>query len=136
VGMALLIPLNPHWSFANMAVRFAVGGLGMGLFLPPSSVAVMAATPHDHVGVGGALTNTARYLGFALGPTVATLLWDPSSHGAVGTTAMRTVLIVLSIVQLVTIATVAGYRVLQNTGSTGIDEVRGGHSYMSGAEAL
>ena len=77
VGVFLLLPLDSRWSMADLAVRFAMVGLGFGFFVSPSSVAVMSATPRDHVGVGGALANTARFMGFALGPTLATVFWNP-----------------------------------------------------------
>jgi MFS family permease len=86
-------------------------GLGFGFFISPSSVAVMSATPPDHVGVGGALANTARFLGFALGPTLASVFWNPGLSGAAGQAAMRTVVLILAGVQALTLATVLGYGV-------------------------
>ena len=111
VGVFLLLPLDSHWSMADLAVRFALIGLGFGFFVSPSSVAVMTATPRDHVGVGGALANTARFMGFALGPTLATIFWNPGLTAAIGMTAMRTVVLILAGVQALTLATVLGYRV-------------------------
>jgi EmrB/QacA subfamily drug resistance transporter len=111
VGVGLLLPLSPAWHVADVAVRLAIVGLGFGFFVSPSSVAVMAATPRDHVGVGGAMVNTARFLGFALGPTLATVFWNPGLQGAGGLSAMRTVVIILVGVQALTLATVLGYRV-------------------------
>jgi EmrB/QacA subfamily drug resistance transporter len=109
IGVGLMIPLKSSWGMADLAVRFATIGLGFGFFISPSSVAVMTAVPRDHVGVGGALLNTARFLGFALGPTLAAVFWSPGLPGAAGLTAMRTVLIVLAGVQVLTAATVLGY---------------------------
>ncbi|HUJ75996.1 MAG TPA: MFS transporter, partial [bacterium] len=111
VGVILILPLDSRWSMMDLVVRFAMVGLGFGFFVSPSSLAVMSATPRDHVGVGGALANTARFLGFALGPTLATVFWSPSLTGAVGMTAMRTVVAILVGVQALTLATVLGYRV-------------------------
>ena len=111
VGIVLLLPLNGSWRMADVALRLAVVGLGFGFFVSPSGVAVMAATPRDHVGVGGAMVNTARFLGFALGPTLATVFWNPGLLGVVGLSAMRTVLILLTGVQALTLATVLGYRI-------------------------
>jgi MFS transporter, DHA2 family, multidrug resistance protein len=108
--VCLLLPLDSRWGMADMIVRFAVVGLGFGLFISTGSVAVMSATPRDHVGVGGALLNTARFLGFALGPTLATVFWSPALASAAGLSAMRTVVIVLAGVQALTLATVLGYR--------------------------
>ena len=116
IGVSLLIPLNGRWGMADLAIRFATIGLGFGFFISPSSVAVMAATPRDHVGVGGALLNTARFLGFALGPTLATVFWNPGLTGAARLPAMRTVVIVLAGIQALTLATVLGYRVPKDSG--------------------
>jgi MFS family permease len=109
VGVCLLLPLNSHWSMAALAIRFATVGLGFGFFVSPSSVTVMSAAPRDHVGVAGALANTARFLGFALGPTLATVFWNPGLMGADGLGAMRTVVFILAGVQALTLASVLGY---------------------------
>ena len=114
VGVFLLLPLDSRWSMADLAVRFAMVGLGFGFFVSPSSVAVMSATPRDHVGVGGALANTARFMGFALGPTLATIFWNPGLTAAIGMSAMRTVVLVLAGVQALTLASVLGYRIQQD----------------------
>jgi EmrB/QacA subfamily drug resistance transporter len=110
VGIGLLLPLGAGWQSVDVALRLAVIGLGFGFFVSPSSVAVMAATPRDHVGVGGAMVNTARFLGFTLGPTLATVFWNPGLQGLASLSAMRTVLILLTVVQALTLATVLGYR--------------------------
>ena len=111
VGVILILPLSSNWSTVAIAARLAMIGLGFGFFVSPSSLAVMTATPRDHVGVGGALANTARFLGFALGPTLATVFWNPALVGPVGMTAMRTVVALMVGVQTLTLATVLGYRV-------------------------
>jgi EmrB/QacA subfamily drug resistance transporter len=111
VGVILLLPLNGSWSMPDLMLRFAIVGLGFGFFVSPSSVAVMTATPRDHVGVGGALANTARFLGFALGPTLATVFWNPGLTGAGGLSAMRVVVFLLAGVQALTLATVLGYKI-------------------------
>ncbi|HEY9595960.1 MAG TPA: MFS transporter, partial [Spirochaetia bacterium] len=111
VGIGLMTPLNPHWSTLAIGWRLALTGLGFGLFTPANGVATMGAAPRDHVGVAGALTNTARFLGFSLGPTIAAALWSPGLRGAASTTAMRIVLIVMAGIELLTIASVLGYRV-------------------------
>ena len=93
----------------DVAVRLATGGLGAGLYIPPSNVAIMAATPRDHLGVSGGLVNTGRFLGFAIGPTLATILWSPSLQGLVSTNAMRLVLMVLTVAQAGTLASVLAF---------------------------
>jgi len=110
VGFLLCLPLSGAWSMADVAVRLAIIGLGAGFYIPPSNVAIMAATPRDHVGVGGGLVNTGRFLGFALGPTVATILWSPNLQGAASLSAMKVVLIVMVASQVATLASVLAYR--------------------------
>jgi EmrB/QacA subfamily drug resistance transporter len=111
VGVILILPMDSKWTMVDLVIRFAMVGLGFGFFVSPSSLAVMSAAPRDHVGVGGALANTARFLGFALGPTLATVFWTPSLTGAASLTAMRTVVAIMVGVQVLTLATVLGYRV-------------------------
>ena len=121
VGVCLLLPLDGRWGIADLVVRFAIVGLGFGFFISPSSVAVMSATPRDHVGVGGALANTARFLGFALGPTLASVFWNPGLTVTTSLTAMRTVLFILAGVQALTLGTVLGYRVTRDARQARLD---------------
>ena len=111
VGIALFLSMGTAWTPVDVAIRGAVIGVGFGFFISPSAVAVMAATPREHVGMGGALINTYRFLGFALGPTLATVFWNPALRGPANLSAMHTVVLVLVIVQALTLATVLGYRV-------------------------
>jgi EmrB/QacA subfamily drug resistance transporter len=131
-GVALLIPMDPRWGFWEVALRLGIGGFGIGMFLPASGVAVMSAAPWEHVGVAGALTNTFRYLGFALGPTLAVTIWNPGVGGQAGISAMRTVMTVLAGVQLLTLATVLGY------GAKRVDskDAADGQKRVSGLEAM
>jgi EmrB/QacA subfamily drug resistance transporter len=133
LGVTLLVQLNPHWGFWEVAARLGVGGFGIGMFLPASGVAVMSAAPREHIGVAGALTNTFRYLGFALGPTLAVAIWNPGTGGEAGLYAMRIVMIVLAGVQLVTLATVLGYGVRRGLSDSDLTEEQ---RRVSGLEAM
>ncbi|HVO39718.1 MAG TPA: MFS transporter [Spirochaetia bacterium] len=110
-GVILCLPLSSGWTMADVAVRLLLGGLGAGFYIPPGNVAIMAAAPRDHLGVGGALLNTGRFLGFALGPTAAAIFWSPSLQAALSIAAMRTVLVVLIVAQAATVASVLAFRV-------------------------
>jgi len=110
LGVILCLPLNGTWSMFDVAIRLAVVGLGFGFYIPPSNVAIMAATPRDHLGVGGGVLNTGRFLGFALGPTIATIIWSPSLQGALGLSAMKVVLVVMVAAQVGTLASVLAFR--------------------------
>lgn len=109
LGVALCLPLAGGWSMADVAVRLAIGGLGAGLYIPASNVAIMAATPRDHLGVGGGILNTGRFLGFALGPTIASIIWSPSLQGALSVFSMRFVLLLLIVAQAATLASVLAF---------------------------
>ncbi len=117
VGVALILPLDPRWTSFDVGLRLAIAGLGAGFFVAPSSVAVMAATPPEHLGVGSALVNTARFMGFALAPAIATVFWRPGLQGAADLSAMRTVAIILTAAQAATLATVLAYRVRRGEGT-------------------
>ena len=108
-GVILCLPLNTAWTMADVAIRLAIVGLGAGFFIPPSGVAIMAATSREHVGVGGAIINTGRFLGFALGPTISSIFWSPALQGAASLAAMRTVMIILTAAQGATLASVLAY---------------------------
>jgi EmrB/QacA subfamily drug resistance transporter len=110
LGIVLLIPMSASWGPVDVAIRGAIIGCGFGFFVSPSSVAVMAAAPREHVGVGGALLNTARFLGFALGPTIATIFWTPAAQGEASLSSMRTVMVVMTAAQALTLATTLAYR--------------------------
>ncbi|XEC95200.1 MFS transporter [Paenibacillus tarimensis] len=108
-GLLTLVPLDPGWTRAEIIVRFAMIGFGHGLFHAPVSVAVMAATPREYMGVSSAVSNVMRSLGFALGPAVAAMLWIPGAD-ADSTPSMRTVLYVLIGVQCLVLASAVAFK--------------------------
>ena len=60
------------------------------------------------MGMQSAMMNIARTLGFAMGPTLAALVWSPDNRFAAD--GMRKVFYVLLSVQLLTLLSIAGYR--------------------------
>ncbi len=50
----------------------AIAGFGLSLWNVPNNSAMLAATPPDYLGVGGAFTNVARTLGSVIGQATAT----------------------------------------------------------------
>ena len=52
------------------AIGFALFGLGSGLIMPTVSDTIMAAISPDDAGIGAAMNDTGRELGFALGVAV------------------------------------------------------------------
>jgi EmrB/QacA subfamily drug resistance transporter len=59
--------LTIHSSYAEVAMRLVVLGLGMGLFQSPNNSAVMSSAPATHRGIASAVLGTMRNLGTMLG---------------------------------------------------------------------
>ena len=66
-GMMLFALVDRSTAYAQIAVTFALLGLGMGLTMAPSTTAIMEAIPHDKAGVGSATNDASREIGGALG---------------------------------------------------------------------
>ena len=67
VGMMLFALVDRGTAYAQIAVTFALLGLGMGLTMAPSTTAIMEAIPHNKAGVGSATNDASREIGGALG---------------------------------------------------------------------
>jgi len=74
IGMALsalslfwMSTLTIHSTYADVAIRLVVLGLGMGLFQSPNNSAVMSSAPATRRGVASAVLGTMRNLGTMLG---------------------------------------------------------------------
>ncbi|MEV0134073.1 MFS transporter [Dactylosporangium sp. NPDC050688] len=83
-GLVLLIPADRSWHAADVALRLAVAGAGLGLFNAPNMSAAMSAPPGGLLATAGAATSVARQSGFACGPALATLVWGLSGYGLAG----------------------------------------------------
>jgi len=83
-GLLLLVPLDTGWSFADVAWRLGLLGLGMGLFAGPNQSAIMGFAPRQVMGTVSGLSGLGRNLGFALGPALATIVWTVSGSGLGG----------------------------------------------------
>lgn len=79
-GLALLLPLSPTWSAAEVALRLALVGAGMGLYGGPSHSLIMAGSP-DRPARHLQLT---RGLGYILGATLASTLWAATDFSRTG----------------------------------------------------
>ena len=66
-GMMLFALVDRSTAYAQIAVTFALLGLGMGLTMAPSTTAIMEAIPHNKAGVGSATNDASREIGGALG---------------------------------------------------------------------
>ncbi|GAA2209099.1 hypothetical protein GCM10009850_045570 [Nonomuraea monospora] len=81
LGLALLLPLSPTWSAAEVALRLAVVGAGMGLSAAPAHSMIMTdetpVRPATHLQFG-------RTLGYVLGATLAATLWAAEGFARAG----------------------------------------------------
>jgi EmrB/QacA subfamily drug resistance transporter len=74
-GMWMLGGSGPAPREAEVALRLAVVGLGVGLFTSPNNSAIMGAVPQALQGLASGLVATARTLGMILGVTVSGALF-------------------------------------------------------------
>jgi len=66
-GMLLFALVDRSTAYIQIAVTFALLGLGMGLTMAPSTTAIMEAIPQNKAGVGSATNDASREIGGALG---------------------------------------------------------------------
>ena len=71
LGLALLARLGPETPLGEVTVALVVAGLGTGTFISPNSSAMMRAAPADRRGTASGVQSTSRYVGFALGVSIA-----------------------------------------------------------------
>ena len=70
VGLGFLSLVEVESSYFLPAFGFAFFGLGSGIIMPTVSDTIMAAISPDDAGIGAAMNDTGRELGFALGVAV------------------------------------------------------------------
>jgi MFS family permease len=70
VSLLLFGTLDEHSTFWSILPGLAVGGLGMGLTMAPTTAAAMGSVPVDKAGVGSAVINAMRQVGGSLGIAV------------------------------------------------------------------
>lgn len=87
VGM-LLAAVGCTMSWARLAgipglvTGLALIGVGVGLFTPANSAAMMASVPEQRVGVASGVLNLTRGMGTALGLSLTALVFDLGTGGA------------------------------------------------------
>jgi MFS family permease len=74
VGLVLLTGLHPGDSFARLLPGLVVAGLGSGVLNAALGRQAVASVPAGRAGMGSGANNTARYLGSAIGVTIAAVL--------------------------------------------------------------
>jgi MFS family permease len=73
-----------------------VTGLASGLLMGPNAALLMAATPDQRSGSVGAVAGLVRMVGFALGPTLAALIWQSVGGGLDWIVAGLTVVLIVA----------------------------------------
>jgi EmrB/QacA subfamily drug resistance transporter len=82
VVASLVVAAGEFAGTAALVVSLAICGLGIGLFTPANSVAMMASVPTQRVGVASGVINLTRGLGMALGLSLTALVFDLAADGA------------------------------------------------------
>jgi EmrB/QacA subfamily drug resistance transporter len=70
-GLLLLSSLGPDTPRFGVALRLAVVGLGIGIFISPNNSALMGAAPRHRQGIAAGMLATARNMGMVLGVGLA-----------------------------------------------------------------
>ncbi|MFJ2772259.1 MFS transporter [Streptomyces sp. NPDC087300] len=96
-GLLSMLTLGPDAGLLDIGLRLAVTGVGQSLFGTPVNASIMAAAPPDMLGTSGGVGNTARTLGFTVGPAIAALAHGLGGGGATG---FRTGVVVLVVLQV------------------------------------
>jgi EmrB/QacA subfamily drug resistance transporter len=69
-SLLLFGTLDEHSTFWGLVPGMAVGGIGMGITMAPTTAAAMGSVPVDKAGVGSAVINAMRQVGGSLGIAV------------------------------------------------------------------
>ena len=67
LSLYLFSRLGVHSHYAQIVPGLVVGGIGVGLTMGPTTVAVLSAVPVDDAGIGSGVISTFRQTGGALG---------------------------------------------------------------------
>lgn len=76
LGLFILPVFQSGMTLNLIVISCILVGMGSGLFTSPNNSAVFGATPSTMRGIASGLTGTARYLGQAIGVTLASVLFE------------------------------------------------------------
>jgi len=74
-GLALLAVMPAQPSFANVAWRMALCGIGFGFFQTPNNTTLMTAGPANRAGAAGGMLALARISGWCLGSALVAVVF-------------------------------------------------------------
>lgn len=70
-GLFLLSGLGANASIGNVVLCLLVLGVGMALFVPPNTSAIMGSVPSEKLGTASAMVSTLRQMGMSVGLAIA-----------------------------------------------------------------
>lgn len=79
-GLVCLLLMPSHTSYADIAWRMAISGLGFGFFQSPNNRLLVGSAPRERSGAGSGMLSTARLTGQTVGSAMVAL-----SFGLAGT---------------------------------------------------
>ncbi len=79
-GLVCLLLMPAHTSYADIAWRMAISGLGFGFFQSPNNRLLVGSAPRERSGAGSGMLSTARLTGQTIGSAMVAL-----SFGLAGT---------------------------------------------------
>jgi DHA2 family multidrug resistance protein-like MFS transporter len=79
-GLVCLLLMPSHASYADIAWRMAISGLGFGFFQSPNNRLLVGSAPRERSGAGSGMLSTARLTGQTIGSALVAL-----SFGLAGT---------------------------------------------------
>jgi DHA2 family multidrug resistance protein-like MFS transporter len=79
-GLVCLLLMPGHTSYADIAWRMAISGLGFGFFQSPNNRLLVGSAPRERSGAGSGMLSTARLTGQTIGSAMVAL-----SFGLAGT---------------------------------------------------
>jgi MFS transporter, DHA2 family, multidrug resistance protein len=80
LGLALLADLPGNASWAEIAWRMALCGLGFGFFQAPNNRSMLSAAPLERSGAAGGMLATARLTGQTIGAILAAISFRIAGH--------------------------------------------------------
>ncbi len=77
-GLFLLSGLGANASIGNVVLRLLVLGVGIALFVPPNTSAIMGSVPSERLGTASAMVGTLRQVGMSVGLAIASSVFAAS----------------------------------------------------------
>jgi len=79
IAYVLIATIPAGAGHADIALRIALAGLGLGFFISPNSRQIIRSAPHKRTAAAGSLISTTRILGQASGAAVVAMLLHPGT---------------------------------------------------------